>query len=210
MVQIGEIFILKCVGGCALLIRSSKKGAVVTMIAIFMSLLFPVVQFSIIDIGRMYIIKEHLRFHVQSAATSAVTMIDWEDTYYGDFRFDVDAASSALHQCLSANLDLAGAGTQVFLDEDENISRYQGAMGNISYYAEVYNDVRETTALGGSRIPPEFKTSIEINASVPSIFVIIRYKYKPNLLNIFARVGAEVDMVQYASAVLRSTEYEDN
>jgi hypothetical protein len=192
---------------------NAKKGAVVTLVAVFLSLLFPIIQFSVIDIGSMYIVKEQLKYNVQSAVSGAVTLVDWEETYYGNFRLDVTAAADALHTCLELNLDPASAGAggeAQFLGSAGTVACYRGTAGRVSYYAEVFNTVGEMATLGGNRIPAEYGTQIEVRAVGPTVFLIAEYEYPLAFLSAVIPMDKDISLVQYASAALRSTDYEIN
>lgn len=190
-----------------------KCGALVTVVALCLSLMFPIVQFTIIDLGRLHTIREQLKFDLSSAASGAVTFIDWDNTYTGEFKLNVSNCADALYQCLRNNIDPTftnhAAGFQS-LGLSGGVYRYRGTIGNVTYYAEIYNSFGSIT-LGGNSIPGDIASSsvLTVNANKPAVFIVATYNYNPGFLRTVTSVG-NLSIIQYASAELRSSDYEFN
>ena len=189
-----------------------KRGALVTIVALCLSLMFPIIQFTIIDMGRLNTIREQLKFNLSAAASGAVTFIDWDNTYMGDFNLDVNNCAGALYTCLKNNIDPSFTdNTMGFQDLgfSGGVYRYRGMIGNITYYAEIYNSFGNTT-LGGGRIPSDItNAALTVNTDKPTVFIVAKYNFDPGFLRVVSDVG-NLSIVQYASAELRSTDYEFN
>lgn len=192
---------------------NSKRGSIVTLIALCLSLMFPVIQFTVIDFGMLHIVKEKLKFDLTASSASVVTCVDWDDTYMGEFTFDIDNCETALYQCLRNNIapEFAdeSAGFQM-LGTIDGVNCYRGTIGNVTYYAEIYNGFG-VVELGGDRIPDDVAVNpmLVARADKPAVFIVARYDYKPNLLRAVTGSG-NIALVQYASAELRSSDYEVN
>lgn len=191
----------------------TKRGSIVTLIALCLALMFPVIQFTVIDFGMLHIVKENLKFDLTASAASVVTCVNWDDTYMGEFTFDIAHAEDALYQCLRSNI------APEFTDDSigfqklgtiDGVNCYRGTIGNVTYYAEIYNGFG-TLELGGGRIPDDVADNplLVARADKPAVFIVARYDYQPNLLQAVTGSG-NIALVQYASAELRSSDYEVN
>jgi len=191
-------------------IQNRKQGYIVTIMTLCLSLLFPLIQFTIIDLGRLYTIKEQLKFNLAAAVTSAVICVDWDDTYMGYFTFDMENCEDALFLTLKNNIDPDSAGEFCQLDMAGDIHRYRGRVGNVLFYAEIYNDFGDIL-LGGDRIPDDIVVNplLVVSTDKPCVFIVAKYVSHPNLLMTVTGLG-DLTLVQYASAELRSTDYEIN
>ena len=193
--------------------KNLKRGSLVTIVAMCLALMFPVIQFTIIDMGRLHTIREQLKFNLSAAAAGAATFIDWDNTHTGDFRLDINSSADALYTCLRNNIDTSFTNNVTefkslgFLN---GVYRYRGTIGNVTYYAEIYNSSGSAT-LGGVRIPSDITASpnLIINANNPAVFIVAGYNFNPGFLRAVSNIG-NLSIVQYASAELRPTDYELN
>lgn len=177
-----------------------KRGAIVTLTAMLLTLLFPVLLLGIVELGKIFLLKEQLKFNVQTAVSGAVTCMDWDNTYDGEFRLDTDAAADALHIILQNNIP--GSASQQSLGHMGDVKIYSGQAGAVTYYAEVFNIPGQSTTLGSEHAA--------VTANGPTVFLKAEITYKPGLLRLLMPMGQDIKLVEYASAALKSTDYEFN
>ena len=193
--------------------KEPKRGAIVTLMALCLSLLFPVIQFTVIELGRIHVIKEQLKFDLSASAVSAVTCVDWDMTYTGGFMLELGYCEDVIYRCLLNNIDPERKGYATglqYMGMIDGICRYRGTIGGVSFYVEIYNGTNEVL-LGGDRIPDEITGNqmLAVHADKPAVFIAARYSHKPSLMQAVTNVRS-VSIVQYSSAELRAAAYELN
>jgi hypothetical protein len=209
-----------------------KRGAMVTMSAIVIAMLYPVVQFTIMDIGTTFVLREQVKTQADIAITSMLSEIDYEAIHTGNERFRNDAIEKAQWVMQQKFGDHTfNYVTNIEKNLQTGVGRIDNVLGGtLHYYVEIYSPVVTnyidyhpiiipTFNIGGEKIhhpviPDDYAhirnlLSWDVPEIQPTILVVVTYDFNTNFISMISGNNNRLTIIQYATKALNAADYFD-
>jgi len=175
----------------------NKRGGIIILVVMMLTILLPFIISSIIDLSNIYRISKHLKDSLNASVKSASSRVNWAKVQDGIIEIDTDKAQSAFKSIMDLNLgiDMNYNGRYFTYDED--------ATGkHIKVYMAVYNE-RHTGQFelfpSAGMVPREvYDKPIAVKVDRPTVFAVATADYK--LMPLFG--GKIIHITQFASSQL--------
>lgn len=174
-----------------------KKGGAIILLIIMLTILFPIIISSIIDLSNIYRISKCLKNSLNASVKSASSRIDWTKVHDGVFLIDVGKAQSAFKDVMDSNLgiNLSYNGRYFVYDNDADGKHIRAYM---AVHNERHIGTFELFPPAGS-VPPEvFSKPIATKVDRPTVFAVATADYR--LMPLFG--GKVIHITQFASSQL--------